>query len=63
MLFKYLKKEINKKLYQDLQVFFLIFQKGNKQKNCVRYFEIHKYAFLCDYLFSGNGGYRDIWGL
>ena len=25
---------------------FLIFQKGDKQKNCARYFKIRKYAFL-----------------
>ena len=25
---------------------FSIFEKGNKQKNCARYFEICKYAFL-----------------
>ena len=25
---------------------FLIFEKGDEQKNCARYFEIHKYAFL-----------------
>ena len=25
---------------------FLIFEKGDKQKNCARYFEIRKYAFL-----------------
>ena len=25
---------------------FLMFQKGDEQKNCGRYFEIHKYAFL-----------------
>ena len=27
-------------------IYFLIFEKGNKQKNCARYFEICKYAFL-----------------
>ena len=25
---------------------FLIFEKGDEQKNCARYFEIRKYAFL-----------------
>ena len=25
---------------------FLIFEKGNEQKNCARYFEIRKYAFF-----------------
>ena len=25
---------------------FLIFEKGDEQKNCARYFEIHKYAFF-----------------
>ena len=25
---------------------FLIFEKGEEQKNCARYFEIRKYAFL-----------------
>ena len=29
-----------------VNILFLIFEKGNKQKNCVRYFEIRKYAFL-----------------
>ena len=29
-----------------LCMLFLIFEKGDKQKNCARYFEIRKYAFL-----------------
>ena len=27
-------------------ILFLIFEKGDEQKNCARYFEIRKYAFL-----------------
>ena len=29
-----------------VSILFLIFEKRNKQKNCVRYFEIIKYALL-----------------
>ena len=29
-----------------VSILFLIFEKGNKQKNCARYFGIRKYAFL-----------------
>ena len=29
-----------------VSILFLIFKKGDKQKNCARYFKIHKYAFL-----------------
>ena len=28
-----------------MTMLFLIFEKGDKQKNCARYFEICKYAF------------------
>ena len=29
-----------------VSILFLIFEKGDKQKKCVRYFEIRKYAFF-----------------
>ena len=29
-----------------VSMLFLIFEKGDEQKNCARYFEIRKYAFL-----------------
>ena len=29
-----------------VSILFLIFKKGDKQKNCARYFKIRKYAFL-----------------
>ena len=45
-----MKKRISKKTVPGILIFismlFLIFGKGDKQKNCVRSFEIHKYAFL-----------------
>ena len=42
-----LKKGISKKtVLRFVSILFLIFAKGNKQKNCARHFEIHKYAFL-----------------
>ena len=43
-----MKKGISKKTVPRFIsiIYFLIFEKGNKQKNCARYFEIRKYAFL-----------------
>ena len=29
-----------------VSMLFLIFEKGNKQKNCAKYFEVRKYTFL-----------------
>ena len=29
-----------------VSMLFLVFEKGDEQKKCARYFEIHKYAFL-----------------
>ena len=41
---------MSKKIVPDILRFvsmlFLIFEKGDQQKNCARYFEICKYAFF-----------------
>ena len=36
---------MSKKCARICKYAFLIFAKGNKQKNCARYFQIRKYAF------------------
>ena len=42
-----MKKGIRKKIVlRFVSILFLIFEKRKKEKNCVRYFEIIKYAFL-----------------
>ena len=42
-----MKKRISKKIVlRFVSILFLIFEKRKKEKNCVRYFEIIKYAFL-----------------
>ena len=45
-----MKKGISKKtapgILRFVSMLFLIFEKGDKKKNCARYFEIRKYAFL-----------------
>ena len=42
-----MKKGVSKKIVlRFVRILFLIFENRNKQKNCVRYFEIIKYALL-----------------
>ena len=46
-LFYYLKRAICRKtVLRFVSNTFLIFGRGNKERNCVRYFEMRKYAFL-----------------
>ena len=51
MLFLIFEKGMSKKKkktarYFKICMFFLIFEKGDEQRNCARYFEICKYAFF-----------------
>ena len=39
-------KKIVSGFLRFVSMLFLIFEKGDEQKNCARYFEICKYAFL-----------------
>ena len=45
-----MKKRISEKIVLGflgfVSILFLIFEKGDKQKNCARFFKICKYAFL-----------------
>ena len=49
MLFLIFEKEDKQKIVSGflkfISMLFIIFEKGDKRKNCVRYFEICKYAF------------------
>ena len=40
------KKKIVPGIWRFGNMLFLIFEKGDQQKNCARYFEISKYAFF-----------------
>ena len=49
MLFLMFEKGMSKKTARYFQICkyaFLIFEKGDEQKNCARYFQIRKYAFF-----------------
>ena len=45
-----MKKGISKKIalgfLRFVSILFLIFEKGDKQKNCARFFKIYKYTFI-----------------
>ena len=44
--FKIIIISVKKSTLRFVSMLFLIFEKGYEQKNCARYFEIRKYAFL-----------------